>query len=71
MLDGYQVRGLDQIGLSQKAGPVVSDLRLSRTAPTSTNRLGRGQADLLLDLIFVLCAGGLGYLSWSAFKELD
>jgi len=48
MLDGYHVRGLDQIGLSQKAGPVVSDLRLSRIGPTSTNRLGLGQADLLL-----------------------
>jgi hypothetical protein len=30
-----------------------------------------GQASLLLDLIFVLCAGGLGYLSWSSFRELD
>jgi indolepyruvate ferredoxin oxidoreductase len=48
MLDGFQVRGLDQIGLSQKAGPVVSDLRFSMTSPTSTNRLGAGQADLLL-----------------------
>ncbi len=48
MLDGFHVRGLDQIGLSQKAGPVVSDLRLSRTRPTSTSRLGEAQADLLL-----------------------
>jgi indolepyruvate ferredoxin oxidoreductase len=46
--DGYEVRGLDQIGLSQKAGPVVSDLRLRRDAPAETNRLGRGQADLIL-----------------------
>jgi hypothetical protein len=30
-----------------------------------------GQASLLLDLIFVICAGGLGYLSWSSFRELD
>ena len=30
-----------------------------------------GQASPLFDLIFVLSAGGLGYLSWSAFRELD
>ncbi|MCY4176391.1 MAG: indolepyruvate ferredoxin oxidoreductase family protein [Acidimicrobiaceae bacterium] len=58
MLDGAEARTLDQIGLSQKAGPVVSDLRLCRshadgaeTAPresAASNRLGRGQADVLL-----------------------
>ena len=48
MFDGYEVRGLDQIGLSQKAGPVVSDLRLTRDAEAASNRLGIGQADLLL-----------------------
>jgi len=48
MLAGFEVRGLDQIGLSQKAGPVVSDLRLSRHAPSYTNRLGDRQADVLL-----------------------
>ncbi len=48
MLDGYTVTGLDQIGLSQKAGPVVSDVRLSRIGADATNRLGREQADLLL-----------------------
>ena len=48
MLAGYEVRGLDQIGLSQKAGPVVSDLRLSLDTPSYTNRLGDRQADLLL-----------------------
>ncbi|MAG31476.1 MAG: hypothetical protein CL908_11380 [Deltaproteobacteria bacterium] len=63
MLDGYQVRGLDQIGLSQKAGPVVSDLRLSRTKPTSTNRLGRGQADLLLAFDQLVAASERGLLT--------
>lgn len=48
MLDGYHVRGLDQIGLSQKAGPAVSDVRLSRSTPNATNRLGSGRAHLLM-----------------------
>ena len=48
MFDGYEVRGLDQIGLSQKAGPVVSDLRLYRGDEAASNRLGEGQADVLL-----------------------
>jgi indolepyruvate ferredoxin oxidoreductase len=63
MLDGYHVRGLDQIGLSQKAGPVVSDLRFSRTAPSSTNRLGAGQADLLLAFDQLVAASDLGLLT--------
>ena len=48
MFDGYEARGLDQIGLSQKAGPVVSDLRLYRDGEAASNRLGEGQADVLL-----------------------
>ena len=48
MFDGFEVRGLDQIGLSQKAGPVVSDLRLGRGGEAASNRLGEGQADVLL-----------------------
>ena len=63
MLDGYHVRGLDQIGLSQKAGPVVSDLRFSKTMPTSTNRLGAGQADLLLAFDQLVAASEKGLLT--------
>ena len=48
MLDGSDVHGLDQIGLSQKAGPVVSDLRITRRGRLGSNRLGNRQADLLL-----------------------
>jgi indolepyruvate ferredoxin oxidoreductase len=48
MLDGLQVRGLDQTGLSQKAGPVVSDLRFSRDEPTGSNRATIGSVDVLL-----------------------
>jgi indolepyruvate ferredoxin oxidoreductase len=63
MLDGYTVRGLDQIGLSQKAGPVVSDLRLSRTQATATSRLGEGQADLLLAFDQLVAASEKGMLT--------
>ena len=61
MFDGYAVQGLDQIGLSQKAGPVVSDLRLSRRGPPETNRIGAGQADVLLacDLLVAASEKGL------------
>ncbi|MFO0688490.1 MAG: indolepyruvate ferredoxin oxidoreductase family protein [Myxococcota bacterium] len=63
MLDGYHVRGLDQIGLSQKAGPVVSDLRLSRRGPTATNRIGEAQADLLLAFDQLVAASEKGLLT--------
>ena len=26
---------------------------------------------LMMDIVFVLCAAGLGYLSWSTFREQD
>jgi indolepyruvate ferredoxin oxidoreductase len=48
MLDGWEVRGLDQTGLSQKAGPVVSDVVLARPGARTSNLVGRGQADVLL-----------------------
>ena len=48
MLDGWSVQGLDQTGLSQKAGPVVSDVTLTRDGATSSNLIGRGEVDLVL-----------------------
>jgi len=29
------------------------------------------KASVMLDIIFALCAGGLGYLSWLTLKEQD
>ena len=48
MLEGYHVRGLDQTGLSQKAGPVVSDVRLSRQEPQGSNKAAAGGVDVML-----------------------
>ncbi len=55
-LDGKHVWGLDQTGLSQKGGPVVSDLRLSYR-PLETAKLSAGGADLYLGFdLLVACA---------------
>ncbi len=61
MFDGFEVRGLDQIGLSQKAGTVVGDLRLRRIGGPATARLGSGQADVIVafDLLVAASAAGL------------
>ncbi len=50
MLDGWEVQGLDQTGLSQKAGPVISDVVLTRGVAASTNLIGDGQTTTLLAL---------------------
>ena len=56
-LDGLQVAGLDQTGLSQKAGPVISDLTISTSSASArTNAPGRGQADVLLSFDHLVAA---------------
>lgn len=29
-----------------------------------------GRASFFMDVAFILCAGGLGYMSWSSYKDL-
>ena len=56
MLDGFEVRGLDQTGLSQKAGPVMSDIRLTRGDPRPSNLLTKQSADVILGFDLLVAA---------------
>ena len=48
LLDGKHAYGLDQTGLAQKGGPVVSDVRIARERIEGSNKASAGAADLLL-----------------------
>jgi indolepyruvate ferredoxin oxidoreductase len=48
LLDGKYVAGLDQTGLSQKGGAVVSHLRIAPAPIVGSNKLAPGSADCLL-----------------------
>jgi len=46
--DGYEVRALDQTGLAQKGGAVVSDLTVAAGPAARSAKLGYGECDLYL-----------------------
>ena len=48
LMDGLHVSGLDQTGLSQKGGPVTSDLRVTREPLASASKAPAGSIDLYL-----------------------
>jgi indolepyruvate ferredoxin oxidoreductase len=50
LLDGKHAFGLDQTGLAQKGGPVISDVRISRERIEGSNKASAGAADLILGL---------------------
>ncbi|MBI0299390.1 indolepyruvate ferredoxin oxidoreductase family protein, partial [Streptomyces sp. PRKS01-29] len=47
-LDGRYAAGLEQTGLAQKGGPVVSDVRISSAPVTGAVRASRASADVLI-----------------------
>ena len=47
-LDGFHVRSLDQTGLSQKGGPVVSNLKITEAPIDIASKIGVGAADAFL-----------------------
>ena len=48
LMDGLHVSGLDQTGLSQKGGPVISDLRIMRDPLPAASKAPAGSIDLYL-----------------------
>ncbi|MGW6425073.1 indolepyruvate ferredoxin oxidoreductase family protein [Nocardia sp. NPDC055053] len=55
-LDGWTVRGLDQTGVAQKGGPVVSDLRFTSKDQVRTNKLASVDCDLYLGCDILVAA---------------
>ncbi|WP_245665507.1 indolepyruvate ferredoxin oxidoreductase family protein [Actinoplanes subtropicus] len=47
-IDGHAVRSLDQTGLAQKGGAVVSDLKFTATPSEASSKLRAGSCDLYL-----------------------
>ena len=64
-LDGRFAAGLDQTGLAQKGGPVVSDLRISPSPIEGQVRASRSGVDVLLgfDLLGAVAPGTLAVLN--------
>ncbi|OBI55862.1 indolepyruvate ferredoxin oxidoreductase [Mycolicibacterium fortuitum] len=60
---GLHVKGLDQTGLSQKAGPVTSHLRISADSAIRSNRVSPAGADCVLafDLLTATDPKNVGY----------
>ncbi|HEY2279313.1 MAG TPA: indolepyruvate ferredoxin oxidoreductase family protein, partial [Streptosporangiaceae bacterium] len=56
VMAGLQVRALDQMGLAQKGGAVVSDIRLSPEPFTGANKLTPGSCDLYLGCDLLVAA---------------
>ena len=56
LLDGMGVMGLDQTGLSQKGGPVVSHLRFFDGEASGANLIGAGGTDCYLGLDLLVAA---------------
>lgn len=48
VLDGYHIRALDQTGLSQKGGPVVSNLKITSEPVDISNKVANGTSDAFL-----------------------
>ncbi|HEX7045227.1 MAG TPA: indolepyruvate ferredoxin oxidoreductase family protein [Burkholderiales bacterium] len=56
LLDGKHARGLDQTGLSQKGGPVISHLKIAEHPLAVSNKIAAGEADCYLGFDILVAA---------------
>ncbi|MEV4316270.1 indolepyruvate ferredoxin oxidoreductase family protein [Actinocrispum sp. NPDC049592] len=55
-IDGRYAAGIEQTGLAQKGGPVVSDVRIAKQPITGSLRASRGGVDVLIGFDLLGCA---------------
>jgi indolepyruvate ferredoxin oxidoreductase len=68
--DGYQVRSLDQTGLAQKGGAVVSDLVVAAGPAERSAKLGHGECDLYLGCDSLVATDGTHLRAASAGRTV-
>ncbi|GAA4925273.1 indolepyruvate ferredoxin oxidoreductase [Actinomycetospora succinea] len=56
LVAGRHTRGLDQTGLAQKGGAVISDIKISRDATEAAGRAAEGECDLYLGADLLVAA---------------
>jgi indolepyruvate ferredoxin oxidoreductase len=70
LLDGLHVTGLDQTGLSQKGGPVISDLRIAREPVGAASKAPAGSIDLYLGFDLLGAASAKNLLTADAERTV-
>jgi indolepyruvate ferredoxin oxidoreductase len=57
VMAGMYVRSLDQLGMAQKGGAVVSDIKMSTSPFSGANKVAAGECDLYLGCDILVAAG--------------
>ena len=67
---GLRVQSLDQTGLAQKGGAVVSDVKTTKAAIVQANKVGVGEADLYLGCDLLVAAADRNLVAASSGRTI-
>ena len=70
LVAGRHVRGLDQTGLAQKGGAVVSDVKISRASLEAAGRAAEGECDLYLGADLLVAAEPANLATTSSWRTV-